>query len=130
MNQGPSQAVQRLQIGFLLKLTQTKSQDKKTTVLDFLVESEAEEAKNSNNINLAGSWVKELKDLSNAARLRRNEIVKEFNRLKSGMEAVERISNANHIEEDDVVFLEIAFSSACNEFVSKDSGKFKCYIHD
>lgn len=127
MNQGTHAGGARgFKLDSLLKLTQTKSQDKKTTVLDFLVESEAEEAKNGNNINLAGSWVKELKDLSNAARLRRNEIVKEFNRLKSGMEAVERISNANHIEEDDVGdFLEMAFSSACNEFVSKDSRKIQ-----
>ena len=114
----------------MLKLTQTKSNDKKTTVLDFLVESEAEEAKNSSNNNnstsLAGQWLHELRDLGNAARLSRNEITKEFNRLKLGMDAVERISNVNHIDDNDVGdFLEMAFSSACNDFLQKDSKKIQ-----
>ena len=83
MNQGTHAGDARgFKLDSLLKLTQTKSHDKKMTVLDFLVESEAEETSKSKDINnLAGLWVNELRGLSDAARLRRNEMQKEFNQL-------------------------------------------------
>ena len=136
MNQGTHAGDARgLKLDSLLKLTQTKSHDKKMTVLDFLVESEAEETSRSNDgNNLAGLWVNELRGLDDAARLRRNEMQKEFNQLKSGMDSVKRIADASQVG-DEVVgdFLELSFSSACNDFVSRHASKIqtlKCLLDE
>ena len=91
---------------------------KKMTVLDFLVESEAEETSKGKDVNnLAGLWVNELRGLSDAARLRRKEMQKEFNQLKSGMDSVKRIADASPVGDELVGdFSELSFFFSLQRF--------------
>lgn len=119
MNQGTHAGGARgFKLDSLLKLSQTKSHDKKTTVLDFLVESEAE-----HGVAKAGLWVGELQGMDEAARLGRKELNAEFMQLQSGMEQIKREGGLELTEGD--AENEKAFRIMCQRFATKEDRRIK-----
>ena len=143
MNQGTHAGGARgFKLDSLLKLTQTKSQDKKTTVLDFLVESEAEHnLQNSESppsdgpTVITGVWVEELKGMSEVARLSRAELNTEFLQLQHGMTKIRNLGNrsvgavpeqaAPGAEDDECALNEAAFRKACKQFSEKEERRIR-----
>ncbi len=111
----------------LMKLIQTKSHDKKTTILDFLVQSTLESKEESRQMVL--NFPDELTGIENAVKIDVARIKRDFFGLKTGVEKMKREVDTN------VEILQLLgsprneiFASLCKEFVETVATKVLCAL--